>query len=338
MPSNNLKFPFIFDLLKREGLFTGEFTTERVFNDMWVAHLANADFLPKETKKYYDDLIRQANALSRSEIPLAFDNSYMRANQSIFTFYVDDEKDRKNYIRLVKNRLDFIHWNKPDVRIHITLPKLTCMEDFAVGWNFLAYLRCMNVAETMSEKHDLMNIFFRTFGAGMFKTSAEKPIVCHTEEELIAAIKVIKETQDKIMWFYQAAEEKIFSLFKLYLKTRFDIITTFHSRLIGAPEISRYEDELQRFVKSCISFDPILGLISAVDPQVSTGEEAFNYIKWHSKRFMDYRTNYNVAKFLLQSERDKIEQIVKGYVTAIFNTYVTMNKLVDIKTAADKFA
>lgn len=338
MPSNNLKFPFIFDLLKREGLFTGEFTPERVFNDMWVAHLANADFLPKETKKYYNDLISRANASSGSEIPLGFDNSYMRAKQSIFTFYVDDEKDRKNYVRLVLNKLDFIHWTKPDVRVHITLPKLDCMEDFEVGWTFLAYLRCMNIAETMSEKHDLMNIFFRTFGAGLFKNSTENPIVCRTEEELIAAIKVIKETQDKIMWFFHAAEEKIFSLFKLYFKTRFDIITTFHTRLIGAPEISRYEVELQRFVKSCISFEPILGLISAVNPQVSTGEEAFNYIKWHSKRFMDYRTNYNVAKFLLPAEKFEIEQIVKGYVTAIFNTYVTMNKLVDIKTAADKFA
>lgn len=338
MPSNNLKFPFIFDLLKREGLFTGEFTTEHVFNDMWVAHLANADFLPKETKKYYIDLLRQANALSRSEIPAIFDNSYMRANQSIFTFYVDDAKDRKDYIRLIKNRLDFVHWTKPDVRIHITLPRLTCMEDFAVGWNFLAYLRCMNVTETMSEKQDLKDIFVRTFGAGMLKNSTEKPIVCRTEEELRAAIKVIKETQDKIIWFYQTAAEKIFSIFKLYFKTRFDIITTFHSRLIGAPEISRYENDLKRFVQSCVSFDPILGTLSAADPQVSTGEEAFNYIKGHSRHFMDYRNNFNIEKFLLKSEKEEIEQIVKGYVTAIFNTYVTMNKHLDIKLAADEFA
>lgn len=338
MPSNNLKFPFIFDLLKREGLFTGEFTTERVYTDIEVAHLANADFLPKETKKYYDDLSRRANALSRSEIPLGFDLSYMRGNQSIFTFYVDDEKDRKDYIRRVKNRLDFIHWPKPDVRIHITLPRLNCMEDFQVGWNFLAYLRCLNVSETMPEKQDLENIFFRTFGAGVFNTTVEKPIVCRTEEELITAIKVIKETQDKILWFYHTAAEKVFSLFKLYYKTRFDIITTFHTRMIAAPEISRYEEELKRFVKSCISFDPILGIISAVNPQVSTGEEAFNYIKQRSNKFMDYRRNYNVAKFLLPKEKEEIEQIVKGYVTAIFNAYVTMNKLVDIKIAADKFA
>ena len=338
MPSNNLKFPFIFDLLKREGLFTGEFTTERVFNDMWVAHLANADFLPKETKKYYDDLSRRANASSRSEIPLGFDLSYMRGNQSIFTFYVDDERDRKNYIRLVKNRLDFVHWTKPDVRIHITLPRLNCMEDFQVGWNFLAYLRCLNVVETMSEKQDLEHIFFRTFGAGVFNTTAEKPIVCRTEEELIAAIEVIKETQNKIMWFYHTAAEKIFSLFKLYYKTRFDIITAFHTRMIATPEISRYENELKLFVKSCISFDPILGIISAVNPQVSTGEEAFYYIKQRSNQFMDYRRNYNVAKFLLPKEKFEIEQIVKGYVTAIFNAYVTMNKLVDIKMAADQFA
>jgi hypothetical protein len=53
---------------------------------------------------------------------------------------------------------------------------------------------------------------------------------------------------------------------------------------------------------------------------------------------MDYQRNYNVAKFLLPKEKFEIEQIVKGYVTAIFTTYVTMNKLVDIKTAADKFA
>ena len=338
MPSNNLKFPFIFDLLKREGLFTGEFTTERVYSDMWVAHLANADFLPKKTKKYYNDLCRRANALSRSEVPLGFDLSYMRGNQSIFTFYIDDEIDRKNYIRRVKNKLDFVHWGDPDVRVHITPPRLNCMEDFHVGWNFLAYLRCLNIAETMSEKQDLENIFFRTFGAGVFNTTAEKPIICRTEEELIAAIEVVKETQNKIMWFYHTAAEKIFSLFKLYFKTRFDIITTFHTRMIAAPEISRYEDELQRFVNSCIGFDSILGIISAVNPEVSTGEEAFNYIKSRSNKFLDYRGNSNVAQFLLPAEKEEIEQIVKGYVTAIFNAYVTINKLVDIKIAADQFA
>ena len=108
--------------------------------------------------------------------------------------------------------------------------------------------------------------------------------------------------------------------------------------MIAAPEISRYEDELKRFVNSCISFDPILGIISAVNPQVSTGEEAFNYIKSRSNKFLDYRGNSNVAQFLLPAEKEEIEQIVKGYVTAIFNAYVTINKLVDIKIAADQFA
>lgn len=338
MPSNNLKFPFIFDLLKREGLFTGEFTPERVFNDFWVAHLSNADFLPKATKKYYDELSRKANALSRSEIPAIFDGSYMRANQHIFTFYVDDDKDRKNYVRLVLNKLDFIHWNKPDVRVHINLPRLTCIEDFAVGWNFLAYLRCLNAVELMSERQDLEDIFVRTFGAGMLKNSKEKPIVCKTEEELIAAIKVIKETQDKIRWFYHAAAEKIFSLWKLYFKTRFDIIATIHNRMISSAEIVRYEGELGDFVKSCTSFDTILGLLEGANPQVSSGEEAFRFIKNRSKHFMDYRYNYNLAKFLLPAEKEEIEQIVKGYVTAIFNTYVTMNKHIDIKLAADEFA
>lgn len=338
MPSNNLKFPFIFDLLKREGLFTGEFTPERVFNDFWVAHLSNADFLPKATKKYYNDLARKANASARSEIPVVFDGSYMRANQSIFTFYVDDEKDRRNYVRLVLNKLDFIHWTKPDVRIHINLPRLVCLEDFAVGWNFLAYLRCLNAVETMSERQDLEDLFVRTFGAGMLKNSTEKPIVCQTEEELIAAIKVIKATQDKIRWFYHIAAEKIFSLWKLYFKTRFDIITTLNKHLISEDLINRYERELGNFVKSCTSFDTILGTLEGVNPQVSSGEEAFRFIRNRSKHFIDYRANYNVAKFLLQSEKEEIEQIVKGYVTAIFNTYVTMYKHIGIKLAADEFA